>query len=473
MNIARSISLIFVSRMLTVVLGLLSLTVFARIIPSGQLGAFFLFQSLLGILTVPADLGVRTAITKRLSEESDREIYYTSGLVVKAALILAVAALVYVFRAQVNRYIGQDVALLLVAAVAVQEFGLYYVSVLKGELKVGESQIWELLKTLGWTLLGGSLAYLGLITPTRALIVGLITGSAVMTAVGIVRTSMKLRPPTVRHTASILKFGSFATLESVGGMVNSRADVLILGVFVSSSKVAAYEIAWRFSTNVALLSLAIRTVLFPQASNWFANDQRERIEDVLPDFITLSLVVSVPTVVGGLLLNEQILTHVFTPEYAVASTAFAVLLINMLDNSVVYIVGGGLLHAFDRPDLSLRATAVATALNLMLNVVLIAEFGLVGAAVATTAASLVGTAINIRYVQQFIVIRIDWHRIGWIVVSSLFMGGALSLVLSTITITGIVPLLGVILLGAAIYFSLILSVSRFRIMLRNTVAELM
>lgn len=472
MKLARSISLIFLSRVITIVLGLAGLTIFARIIPSSHLGTFFLFQSLLGLLTIPADLGVRTAITKRVSEGSDRDTYFTSGLVIKISLILVVSLFVFIFRDQINQYLGDEVALLLILAISLQELGLYFMAALKGELRIGETEVWQLLKTIGWTVIGGSVAYLGLLPDALSLILGLIAGMSLMTVLGMVRSSMRLRPPSLNHSISILKFGSFAALESVGAMVYNWTDVLVLGFFVSNSKVAAYEIAWRVAMNITLVSVAVRVVLFPQTSNWHANDQLERVEELLPDFITLSLLVSVPAVVGGALLSEEILHFVFNPEYTVASAALIVLLINMLDDSIVHIIGGGLLYAVDRPDLSLRATAVATVVNVILNVVLIVEYGLVGAAIATTVASLLGTFLNVRYVGRFFDVRPDWAKVIWIVTSSTFMGVTLYIVIPVIEIAGIRSLLGVILFGAVLYFGLILSVDGFRSMIRRTVAEI-
>lgn len=53
------------------------------------------------------------------------------------------------------------------------------------------------------------------------------------------------------------------------------------------------------------------------------------------------------------------------------------------------VVFGRSLQAVNRPDLAARATIVGVALNLVLNVVLVWEFGITGAAVATMVASLV------------------------------------------------------------------------------------
>lgn len=462
MNVVRSTSAIMAGRVGILGLGLVALTVFTRVLPSGELGTFFLFQSLLGVLTIPADLGIRHAITKRVSEDTERDRYFTAGLVLKTVLLAGVAVGVVAFRGPINAYLGSEVALALVAAVILQEYGLYFMASLRGELRVGETALWELLKTVGWTVVGGAVVVAGVFTGALGLIVGLLVGLSALVLVGVLRTSLRLRRPSVTHFRSIFVFGSYAALGSVGGLVYNWADVLILGLFVSRSHVAAYEVAWRVAMNVTIVSASIRTVVYPQASNWHANGETDRIERMLPDLLLVSLAVSIPAFVGGALLGSEILAFVFTPEYAFASVAFVVLLFNMIDSSVSEIAGGGLLYAFDRPDLNLRATATASVLNVVLNVALIPTFGLVGAAVATTVASMVGTVMNLAYIRSFVALEAEWSKLGWVCLVSAVMGGAILAVRTVFTISGLGGLLAVVLFGVVVYFCLLMTVGSFR-----------
>jgi len=471
MNIVRSTSSIFFGRILTVVLGLLGLTVFTSIVPSSHLGTFFLFQSLLGVLSIPADFGIRTAITKRVSEGTKQDIYFTSGLLIKTSLLAVLSVGIILFRAPINQYVGGDVALLLVVAIWLQELGGYMMATLKGELRVGETAVWQLLKPVGWVGIGGLLVYLGTVSSKIALIVGLVVGMGLLTIVGIARLSVRVRRPSVPYLRSVVEFSSFAALGSVGGLVYNWADILILGVFVSKPRVAAYEVAWQVAMNATMISVAIRTVMFPQASEWYENDRLDKIEDVLPDLIVISLMAAIPAVVGGVLLREEILTYVFSPEYAVASIALAILLVNMLDSSVAQVLGGGILYALDRPDLSLRATTVSLVLNIALNLLLIPVFGLLGAAIATTAASGVGTTINIWYVSQYLTLRFNWYRIGWVVVASLIMGGVVYAIITVRGVPGPAALAVIVCLGVVVYGSVILSRSYYRELLRRIIAE--
>lgn len=76
----------------------LGIAVFARALGASEMGMFFVFQELLGMIAIPPDFGFRGAIEKRISEGSDQSTHLTSAQAVKLVPMALVVGLSSSFR---------------------------------------------------------------------------------------------------------------------------------------------------------------------------------------------------------------------------------------------------------------------------------------------------------------------------------------------------------------------------------------
>ncbi|MFB6187766.1 MAG: polysaccharide biosynthesis C-terminal domain-containing protein, partial [Halobacteriaceae archaeon] len=126
------------------------------------------------------------------------------------------------------------------------------------------------------------------------------------------------------------------------------------------------------------------------------------------------------------------------------------------------------LQAVDRPDLAARATIVGVVLNLVLNIVLVWEFGITGAAVATMVASLIsGLLLHSYYLSRLVSIHIPYRELVGCVLASTTMGLILLLVRRWVTVNTIVELAFIVLVGVATYGISLFALPSFRRKLAN------
>jgi O-antigen/teichoic acid export membrane protein len=229
----------------------------------------------------------------------------------------------------------------------------------------------------------------------------------------------------------------------------------MIGVFLTQSHVAAYEVAWRVSGMVMLLSYSISITIFPQISEWDVNDQREKIARLIPKSVTGSLLLVFPAIVGAALLDTEILLYLFGEEYTIANLVLVVLLVSKVPDAVNAVLGRVLL-GMDRPDLLARAVGAFMVLNMVLNVVLIQYFGLIGAAVATGGSFLVNATLTAYYLRQLVPIRFDYPDLAVIAGAALAMGAVLYLSRQVIPVTSLVSLVLLVAGGGIVYFPLLL-----------------
>jgi O-antigen/teichoic acid export membrane protein len=453
MDVARSSTKVFLANFGGAVLTLLGITFFAREIGAGALGTFFLFQAALGILTIPADLGLRSATEKRLSEGEDRAEFLGTAVLLKAVPVLAIVGLVVLFRGHFDAYFDAELAVLLAVGVVLDDASKLMLKALQGELRVGATAVLRFAKNAVWIGLGAVLVVEGY--GAYGLVYSYLAGIAVVFLWGFHRRSTPFGRPSAEAARSLFDYAKFDFVSKLGGTFYLWMDVAIIGLFLSNAHVGAYEVAWRLTTFVVLFSSAIGTSLLPQISEWDARGDRERIEDAIEEVLGPSLLLVIPALFGSLVLAPEILGFVFGVEFAVAAVALVVLMGEKVFHAVHVIVGRSLL-AVDRPDLAARASVVSLTVNVVLNLVLVWEFGIVGAAVGTLIASVVNDVLHYVYLSRFVAVRIPFGEIGWCVGASTAMAGVLLATREVVAVDSLPVLVGFVALGAVVYGSLVL-----------------
>lgn len=461
MDLSRSALKLFLAKGGNALVFFAGITVFARELGASQIGIFFLFQTVLGLTTIIADLGVRGALEKRLSEGQQPGTILATAIVLKLLTVSGAAGLIVLARPYLNEYLGGEFAIYLIVGLVAQEFADLFIYSVRGELRVGETAIIEFGRELIWVSLGFALVSAGY--GVLGLIYGLIAGSVVAAGWAFLKLDTSMAAPSEASLWSLYDYAKYYFLSSISGKVYEWMDVAIIGLFLTYADVGAYEVAWEVTLLVLLVSKTLSITLFPQMSQWNAEAAVSRIEAVVPDAIGVALFLSIPAFVGILVLNYEVLLIVFGSEYTIAAGVLVVLMVEKMFTSVNDVFGSTL-KGIDRVDLVARAVVVTIAINLVLNVVFVLSIGLVGAALATTTAAIVQTLLNGRYLSQNITLRMPYRLIAWCVVSATGMGLVVWGVRTTLPFEGIVLLAVCIGVGVVSYllFSVIVPSLRRR-----------
>lgn len=464
MNIARSSIRVFVARASSSFITFLGLAYFARELGSHEMGVFFLFQALLGMIAVPADFGIGSGVTKRLSEGESTGSILSTAIVLKLLLLLPFIAGIVLFQDPINNYLGADLALLLIFALILQEAANLAMKVLKGELRVGETSGPVFARKFVYIGSGAILVTLG--SGVEGLIYGLFAGTFTMLFLGLWKSSTTPSTPSFKHARSLFDYSKYAFISSIGGYFYSWMDVAIIGLFLSQSEVGIYEIAWRITAVVMLFSSSLATSIFPQISRWHTEDAIERISSMLSEAVPLSLFIAIPSFFGTALFSREILGLVFGNEYIGGWLVLIILMGEKTIQSVQAILGRSL-QSINQPNLAARASIVAIFSNIVLNIILVSVYGIVGAAIATTISFGVNSILHYYYLSKFIQLEISNGQIAGCLVSGLGMYISLMFIKSQLGVDSVLALLLYVFGGAILYIGFSLLVPQSRNMLVN------
>jgi len=471
MRLGQTSIVFFVSKVLGSALGFLATIYFARTLGEEILGFYALVLSIVAWLTVIGKVGFSGAITKRISEGDEQSKYATAGAMILIAIGMIVAGGILLSQDYINAYVGRPVAIFTAIIIPAVFSSSFVFSALKGYHLV---HVYAILST---TRIGArALIQVGLIVAgfqLTGLLVGYAAAAIIFTFAGLAVLRIRPAMPQKRHFKSLVDFAKYSWLGGMRGKTFDQVDIIVLGFFVQTGLIGVYSVAWSLSKFLDIFSSAVSTTLFPEMSETAARNDPESVTGLTEDALAFAGLFIIPGFVGGTLLADRIMSIYgdgFVVGQAVLPLLIAALLIYTYNKQLLNV-----LNAIDRPDLAFRANAVFIAANLLLNVLLIWQYGWVGAAVATATSAAVGLLFAFHYASNHVPFSIPVGEIARQWTAALGMGVVVYLARefgeanwAWIPDYNVVFVVGLVGLGAAVYFTTLLGIStEFRTTVAN------
>jgi O-antigen/teichoic acid export membrane protein len=151
---------------------------------------------------------------------------------------------------------------------------------------------------------------------------------------------------SVRHAKDILGFSTSVFVANVGGFVNRRGDVLLMGLFFGPAVVGIYRLADRFvDTVLELTTRPIGLVSLPHFSRLKADP--EALKSTVASCIRLVMLTTMPALLALAACSSYVLAFV-GPEWEPGADAMKLLCIVGIVKGLVHFTGP-LLFAVARP----------------------------------------------------------------------------------------------------------------------------
>lgn len=460
MKLGQTSVLYTAARFVSSVTGFLSTVYFARKLGDTVLGQYALIFAVVGWFGLVANAGLVKAVTKRISEGEEQSEYFGASLVIAGTVILVAGLVIVLFGGFVDDYVGTS-ATFLVVFLLVANIGKAPINAtLNGKHLVHVNSVLRIVGgfarpgiQIGLVLIGWQLA---------GMVVGYALGSLLTIVLALYLLDIRPAVPRRRHFRSLFDFAKFSWLGNLSDKFYGTLDITVLGVFVSSGLVGVYSVAWGIVTFLSIFGIAIQKTLFPEMSELSGQGKRKEVADLTETALAYSGLVLIPGLVGSIMLGEQLL-RIYGPSFVRGSQVLGVL----VAAAIVYTYNKQLLNslnAIDRPDVAFRSNAVFIGANTVLNVVLIVQYGIVGAAAATLLSAVVGLLVTIYYTTEMLDVTVPVGQIGRQWFAALLMGAVVWFGETTVgstTLVGIPELTVVVLagVGAGVYFVVLLTIS--------------
>lgn len=413
-------------------IGFCSTILFSRLLGADILGSYFLFLTYFSIFNLIGDGGFGGALIKRVSEGYDQNEYFTAYAVIRTCLVIVSTLLVFglienplvIVCALIVAYFSNMIT---AGVCAKNHMGVYNASNGISELiRIGVSVA---LVLLGFSLFG--------------MIGGWFAGIIVVGILCIKYFKYKLVKFNKKHVINLLNFGIWGFLISSAGLIMGYADTLFINYFMDKADVGVYRVVLSFSSILLLVANAINSTLPPKISNWYANGNLENISKTISESINQGLLLAIPACIGGCILCENLISLFYGEEFMSGVVSACVLFVFQIVCVVNMFISCALSNS-GYIKKTFIGIIIALGINVGLDIYLIPQIGILGAAIGSLVGTTVGCLICWLFLRKIINIKFDIKELSKITVSALVMGVIIALIP--------VNCLILIIIGCVIYF---------------------
>ncbi|MEM1366902.1 MAG: polysaccharide biosynthesis C-terminal domain-containing protein [Cyanobacteria bacterium P01_H01_bin.15] len=380
------------------VLRFLTTVIFARSLGGVEFGNYILVMSWVTVLTMLASLGMEKLSTRETAVLIDREEWsYLNGFWHWANyLVIAVSCSVSVIASAIAWGIfgGSNPTLALTFTIGFATVPLMS----SGKLRRGT------LRGMHYVIL--AILTDGLIMPALLLLLAVayhqlsgegLTAIAVMLiylAVSVVGVGLEIYfkrrnlPTNYQSLPRKYRISEWRksilplTLTSGFAIIYSRADIIMLGIFLSPVEAGIYAVAVRCTLPIQFLLLVVIGTINPRVAKLYASNDTKKLQKLVRITARVTSVTAILLTAGIWLFRVQLLS-LFGPEFVIGTTVLSILCVEKLID-VVTGVSISLLHMTGNEGFSTKVSSSTAMLNILLNALLIPQWGISGAAIATT-----------------------------------------------------------------------------------------
>ena len=214
-----------------------------------------------------------------------------------------------------------------------------------------------------------------------------------------------------------------AVTVSVGFIAASDVEVFFLNLFKFSAEAGQFKVAYQLASGAAMLVPGvIGALLLPMMANALSQGRDVAARRFVASTTYLA-VLAAPLAAFGAVFCGPIIELLYGAQYAPAAPVFAVCLFACAVATTSQ-GGSSLLVSADRQLTILVLVVGCGALKVLLDVVLIRNWGLSGAMYAYLAVALVNAALIVALALRTIGLHPDWLRIARIVLAAVLAAAA-------------------------------------------------
>jgi O-antigen/teichoic acid export membrane protein len=250
----------------------------------------------------------------------------------------------------------------------------------------------------------------------------------------------------------LLLFGIPVFATDVGGKIIGYIDTLILTNYRSLTEVGIYNVVLPSALIFLFFAKAVSAVMLPISSELWVKGEKGKLAEGLRILHKYSFVFIVPIILGVIYYAELLLGLFFGPKYAVGFPALQLILTGVIFY-VVASANNSLIVGIGKPKTVTVLVIISAGVNTILNFMFIPNYGILGAALATTVSYLILLILSTYKATKYVNSRFPWKEwlklifpagcffgIIYLTEKSMFLNPYLELVIS-ITIASFIYLL--------------------------------
>ncbi len=165
-------------------------------------------------------------------------------------------------------------------------------------------------------------------------------------------------------------------------IINSSADILMLGILRGAAETGVYAVAVRISNLILFFLVSVGITASPMIAGLYAKNEINKLQRLLTNSAKLVFLITIPIAALAIVYSNFIL-GMFGEDFIVARSPLIILCAGLAITSFFGISGHLALMIGIEKEIA-TIIALSSVLNITLNLLLIPKYGAIGAAIANT-----------------------------------------------------------------------------------------
>jgi len=300
-----------------------------------------------------------------------------------------------------------------------------------------------------------SLAILGF--GTFGAIVGTTVGYLIAGVVSVLLMYVTLYKPLQRREVDKLEiFATIKTLFRYGLPLSISAIVsgflmqvynVLLANYCTDVPIGNYQVALNFASLVTFFVMPILTVLLPAFSKLDSQKERETLGNVFQFSVKYAAIIIVPLSLMVMVLSQPAVSTIFGEKYSSAPLYLTLYVVTFLYTAFGYLSVDNILKSQGKTDVNMKLTLITSVIGLVLNVILIPNFGILGFLAANIVAGIPSLVIALWWIKKKYGATINWASSVKILLASTLAAAVTYLATFQLNLPSLVTLI----IGVAIF----------------------
>lgn len=396
----------------------------ARILGTENYGIFSYILSLIAIFSIFSDMGLTSILTREITKHSEeKEQYISTALIIKLCFLFTTILLAGTIGPLISKFHNiTSLIIIMSLSLSFESLRNFFYAMPRAENKMQIEAVLGIITEIISTII---IVITFLNSPT---IESIMLAYMISNGIGLLITFSFLH----KKISGIYKFfrkelfvpiikSSFPfAVMGVFGVLMTNIDSIIIGIYKDANVLGVYAAAQRPISLLYVLPGFLSTSTFPIINQLLKNKEDYKLLLFIKKYSTALIGISLPLVIGGIILASPLINVVYGYEYIGAVSTFQILLFAML---IVFpcTAFSDVIFAKNKQNIFIKSSIIGAIINVGLDFLLIPKYGIVGSAIATLCALFV---VNIIFYTE---IKKDYkfnilNGTKKIILSSLIMG---------------------------------------------------
>ncbi len=465
-RIARGTGIVFAGTIISMFFGFLSRAIIARYFSTAEYGVFNLAMTVLSVALIIATLGFQNSLPREVAFYREKEPSRVGDLISTALIIVALnsviwTAILFLGAGGISQ-VFKDARL--VYALRIVVFALPFwaltfviISISRGFGRVREQVYFQNIVYptvfLVLVVVGAFLKFsFTFVFAAYVAAWGLTFLALLFSAWKIGLLKLELQPECNIGKKLVL-FSIPLMFSGILNFLMTWTDTLMLGYYKSSEVVGIYNAAAPLARLIPVFLASTSVLYVPIASRLYAQERVKELGRTYQILTKWTFLLTLPLFSMMFLFPETVIRFFFGAKYVSAAPALQILALGFMFHTFLGL-NGLTLVVIGEPKLNMIGNTFAVVSNVVLNVLLIQEYGIIGAAVATSVSYFVANVFRSFWLYQKTKIHpFSWNYSKPVVISFVLVGLIQYLHLKVPSIWYAIPVLIVFL---AVYMFLVL-----------------